>query len=285
MTWDIFDDSMPELLVAAIGTLRMTAFAFLLAAALGLALAFLRLAGGLAGRLALLYIEIVRGMPALTLLFLIYFGLVPAGIVLNSFLAAVVALGLNGAAYLAEVYRAGIQAVDSGQREAAQMLGLRRASDDARCHSAAGSAHRAAADGQLSGVAVEGHLDRVADFGARTDVALTRSGRDILPADGVLSACGSDVFGHGMANDVWGAPAGTPLRARSACREAGHERTGSSETGRCSRDRVRRTRRRHRLSPRPRPACLWRCSTRPTSRRRRPREPPASAASFGRIRR
>jgi len=126
MTWQIFTDSLPELLVAAGGTLRMTSFAFLLAAVLGLALAIMRLAGGLAGRVAFLYIEIVRGMPALTLLFLIYFGLVPAGIVLNSFLAAVVALGLNGAAYLAEVYRAGIQAVDPGQREAAQMLGLRR---------------------------------------------------------------------------------------------------------------------------------------------------------------
>jgi His/Glu/Gln/Arg/opine family amino acid ABC transporter permease subunit len=126
MTWQIFTESLPELLVAAGGTLRMTAFAFLLAAVLGLALAIMRLAGGLAGRVAFLYIEIVRGMPALTLLFLIYFGLVPAGIVLNSFLAAVVALGLNGAAYLAEVYRAGIQAVDPGQREAAQMLGLQR---------------------------------------------------------------------------------------------------------------------------------------------------------------
>ncbi|HXA24747.1 MAG TPA: amino acid ABC transporter permease [Acetobacteraceae bacterium] len=126
MTWQIFTDSLPELLVAAGGTLRMTSFAFLLAAVLGLALAIMRLAGGLAGRVAFLYIEIVRGMPALTLLFLIYFGLVPAGIVLNSFLAAVVALGLNGAAYLAEVYRAGIQAVDPGQREAAQMLGLQR---------------------------------------------------------------------------------------------------------------------------------------------------------------
>lgn len=126
MTWDIFADSIPELLVAAAGTLRMTAFAFVFAALLGLPLAILRLAGGPAGRLAFLYIEIVRGMPALTLLFLIYFGLVPLGIVLNSFAAAVVALGLNGAAYLAEVYRAGIQAVDPGQREAAQMLGLRR---------------------------------------------------------------------------------------------------------------------------------------------------------------
>jgi His/Glu/Gln/Arg/opine family amino acid ABC transporter permease subunit len=126
MTWGIFFDSMPELLVAAGGTLRMTALAFLLAAVLGLALAILHLAGGAAGRVAFLYIEVVRGMPALALLFLIYFGLAPAGIVLNSFVAAVVALGLNGAAYLAEVYRAGIQAVDPGQREAAQMLGLRR---------------------------------------------------------------------------------------------------------------------------------------------------------------
>jgi polar amino acid transport system permease protein len=126
MTAEIFADSMPELLVAAVGTLRMTAFAFLFAALLGLALAILRLGGGAASRLALLYIEIVRGMPALTLLFLIYFGLAPLGIVLNSFIAAVVAFGLNGAAYLAEVYRAGIQAVDPGQREAAQMLGLRR---------------------------------------------------------------------------------------------------------------------------------------------------------------
>ena len=125
MTWDIFTDSLPELLVAAGGTLRMTAFAFLFAALLGLALAILRLAGGLTGRLAFLYIEIVRGMPALALLFLIYFGL-SLGLVLNSFVAAVVAFGLNGAAYLAEVYRAGIQAVDPGQREAAQMLGLRR---------------------------------------------------------------------------------------------------------------------------------------------------------------
>ncbi|HYZ22450.1 MAG TPA: amino acid ABC transporter permease, partial [Rhodopila sp.] len=55
------------------------------------------------------------------------FGLAPVGIVLDTFIAAVVALGLNGAAYMAEVYRAGIQAVDPGQREAAQMLGLRRA--------------------------------------------------------------------------------------------------------------------------------------------------------------
>ena len=126
MTYDIFTDSMPELLQAALGTLRMTLLSFLLAAVLGLGLALLRISGGAAGRLALVYIEVVRGMPALALLFLIYFGLVPLGIVLNAFPAAVIGLGLNGAAYLAEVYRAGLQAVDGGQREAAQMIGLRR---------------------------------------------------------------------------------------------------------------------------------------------------------------
>jgi His/Glu/Gln/Arg/opine family amino acid ABC transporter permease subunit len=126
VTWTIFTDSIPELLVAALGTLKMTALAFIFAAVLGLFVALARMAGGVLGRLAFLYIEIVRGMPALALLFLIYFGLVPAGIVLQAFAAAVVALGLNGAAYMAEVYRAGIQAVDKGQREAAQMVGLRR---------------------------------------------------------------------------------------------------------------------------------------------------------------
>jgi His/Glu/Gln/Arg/opine family amino acid ABC transporter permease subunit len=126
MTWDIFVGSLPELLLAAGGTLRMTAFAFVVAAVLGLVIAILRLSGGIVGRLAFLYIELIRGIPALVLLFLIYFGLVPLGIVLGGFVAAVVALGLNGAAYLAEVYRAGIQAVDAGQHEAAQMLGMRR---------------------------------------------------------------------------------------------------------------------------------------------------------------
>jgi His/Glu/Gln/Arg/opine family amino acid ABC transporter permease subunit len=126
VSWDILRDSMPELLEAALGTLRMTAAAFVLAASFGLALALVRLAGGVAGRLAFAYIELVRGTPALTLLFLIYFGLAPLGLVLHAFTAAVVALGLNGAAYLAEVYRSGIIAVEKGQREAAVMIGLRR---------------------------------------------------------------------------------------------------------------------------------------------------------------
>jgi polar amino acid transport system permease protein len=126
MTWDIFLESLPELLWAALDTLKMTALAFLVAAILGLAIAIMRLARGWPSRFAFAYIELVRGTPALTLLFLVYFGLVPLGIALPAFAAAVTAFGLNGAAYLAEVYRAGILSVDRGQREAAQMIGLRR---------------------------------------------------------------------------------------------------------------------------------------------------------------
>ena len=79
MTWDMFTDSLPELLVAALGTLRMTALAFLFAAVLGLAIAHSAPRRRPTGRRRLLYVEIVRGMPALTLLFLIYFGLASRG--------------------------------------------------------------------------------------------------------------------------------------------------------------------------------------------------------------
>lgn len=124
MSWTILTGSMPQLLHAAGDTLRMTGLAFLLAALLGLPLALARMAPGLLGRLALGTIEVVRGVPQLAILFLIYFGLVPLGIALHAFTAAVIGLGLSGSAYLAEVYRAGLASVDPGQREAAQMIGM-----------------------------------------------------------------------------------------------------------------------------------------------------------------
>ena len=127
LSWAILADSLPLLLRAALDTLRMTGLAFVIAALLGLPLALARMTPGVTGRLALGYIEVMRGVPQLVLLFLIYFGLVPLGIALHAFTAAVIGLGLSGAAYLAEVYRAGLAAVDPGQREAAQMIGMRRA--------------------------------------------------------------------------------------------------------------------------------------------------------------
>jgi arginine/lysine/histidine/glutamine transport system substrate-binding/permease protein len=77
------------------------------------------------------YVDFFRGTPILVQLFVIYFG-VPAlaqqlglSIQLDRFAAAVLALGLNGAAYLAETLRAGILSIDRGQWEAAKALGLR----------------------------------------------------------------------------------------------------------------------------------------------------------------
>jgi His/Glu/Gln/Arg/opine family amino acid ABC transporter permease subunit len=123
--WPLIQIWMPQLLVAAQGTLRMTAGAFTIAATVGLLFGLARLSRHrLLSRFAVGYIEVMRGTPALTQLFLIYFGLPGVGIVLRAFEAAVIGLGLNGAAYLAEVYRAGIQAIHRGQREAAYSIGM-----------------------------------------------------------------------------------------------------------------------------------------------------------------
>jgi len=74
--------------------------------------------------LAIAYIEFIRGTPALVQLFVIYFGLPDAGVTPTPLQAAIIGLGINGAAYLAEIYRAGIEAIHKGQMEAALTLGM-----------------------------------------------------------------------------------------------------------------------------------------------------------------
>jgi polar amino acid transport system permease protein len=128
MSWADLREWMPQLLVAAGGTLKMTVFAYLIGISAGLVLALARISRRpTVARAAGTYIELVRGTPALTQLFLIYFGLASAGLVLTAFTAAVVGLGLNYAAYMAEVYRAGIGAIHRGQREAALAIGMTNA--------------------------------------------------------------------------------------------------------------------------------------------------------------
>jgi polar amino acid transport system permease protein len=127
MNWSLYLEWLPQLAVAAGGTLKMTAFAFCFALVLGLAIALARISRNRAlSRAALVYIEVIRGTPLLTQLLIIYFGGASLGINLPAFQAAVLGLGLNGAAYLAEVYRSGIQAVHRGQLEAAQSIGMPR---------------------------------------------------------------------------------------------------------------------------------------------------------------
>jgi polar amino acid transport system substrate-binding protein len=113
--------------------LRATAFtvvisvlAMSLAVGGGLSLSLARRYGGRGLRaLASAYIELFRGTPVLLQLYVLYYGLAPV-LTLSAFTAAVLGLGLNYAAYEAELYRAGLEAVPAAQSEAALALGMSR---------------------------------------------------------------------------------------------------------------------------------------------------------------
>ena len=125
--WLTVWDLLPTLLLAAVTTIEITAGAFIVAVLLGLLCAVLstfrsRLITFLIG----VYVDVFRAVPVLTQLFIIYFGLTEIGIRLDPLPAAIVGFGINGGAYLSEVFRAGIASVHQGQMEAAQMLGMTR---------------------------------------------------------------------------------------------------------------------------------------------------------------
>ena len=115
---------LPSLARAAGVTLAVSVLSMALAVIVGLALASARVYGAAWLRVvAAIYVEVVRGTPLLLQLFVIYYGL--SGVVrLPAFLAAVLALGLNYAAYEAEIYRGALQAVARAQLEAARTLGF-----------------------------------------------------------------------------------------------------------------------------------------------------------------
>ena len=106
-------------------TLLISLAAMALAAPLGLALALVRVESRRLRPFATAYVEIVRGTPVLLQLYVLYFGLADV-ISLGPFTAAIVGLGLNYAAYEAEVYRGAIGAVPARQWESALGLGLSR---------------------------------------------------------------------------------------------------------------------------------------------------------------
>lgn len=120
-----WDQWIPPLWPAARMTLLITATAYLIAVILGIVVALGKTSGNrwISGTFAL-YVEILRGVPVLAILFLLYFGLPSAGIALDSFTAGVLGLAISNSAYLAEVFRSGLQALPRGQREAALAIGL-----------------------------------------------------------------------------------------------------------------------------------------------------------------
>jgi polar amino acid transport system substrate-binding protein len=115
---------LPSLLAAAATTLLLSCLSMALAVCLGSVIAVGRVYGNRVLRgLFTAYVEITRGTPILLQLFVIYYGL--ASVVrLPAFVAALIGLGLNYAAYESEIYRGALEAVPRGQLEAARVLGL-----------------------------------------------------------------------------------------------------------------------------------------------------------------
>jgi polar amino acid transport system substrate-binding protein len=117
-------EMMAQFLEAAWVTLKVSVLSFLLAVPLGLLLAVARVYGAIPARAAArIYIEVFRGTPVLLQLFVLYYGL-GGYINLGPMTAAVLGLGLNYAAYEAEIYRGALLAIPHGQSEAARALGL-----------------------------------------------------------------------------------------------------------------------------------------------------------------
>jgi His/Glu/Gln/Arg/opine family amino acid ABC transporter permease subunit len=124
--------NLPFLIAGLEGTLTVSAGALLVGAALGLAIALLRLSPSRPLQfLGGLYVDFVRSVPLLILLVLFVYAvpivvenLTGRSLRIDALVAGILGLGLYAAAYLAEVFRAGILAVPSGQREAALSTGM-----------------------------------------------------------------------------------------------------------------------------------------------------------------
>ena len=109
-----------------IGTLSLSFISVLIGIFIGIILSLFKLSKSkILKYFASIYIEIIRGTPLLLQLFIVYFGSdLLFGIKLNEYVSGIVAVSLNSGAYVAEIMRSGIEAIDRGQSEAAQSLGL-----------------------------------------------------------------------------------------------------------------------------------------------------------------
>ena len=123
------------LLIQGLGvTVQATLLSLAIACVLGLVMCLMGISKTPLKYLSKFYVWIIRGTPFIVQLFIIHFGIPQLmgmlgveGFRLSSFQSGVITLSLNAGAYLSEIFRGGIQAVNVGQMEAAQSLGLPRA--------------------------------------------------------------------------------------------------------------------------------------------------------------
>ena len=123
---DLMINSLPLLIVGAGITIQITAISVGLGLIIGMFVGIARICNVKVLRaLATVYIDFLRGTPLLVQIFLIYFALpMVVGQRVDPFIAAITACGINSGAYIAEIFRAGIQAIDEGQMEAGRSLGM-----------------------------------------------------------------------------------------------------------------------------------------------------------------
>jgi His/Glu/Gln/Arg/opine family amino acid ABC transporter permease subunit len=122
-SWEVV---LPQLFQGLLLTLQLTVISGLLGIVLGLGLALVRVSRHrLPGRLVLVYVTLFRGTPLLLQIFFVFYALPPLlGVRLEAWSAGILALTLNNAAYVCEIFRAAIQSIDKGQMEAARALGM-----------------------------------------------------------------------------------------------------------------------------------------------------------------
>jgi polar amino acid transport system substrate-binding protein len=122
--WEAAKQYLPTLLRASAVTIALSCLSMALAVALGMLIAIGRVYGNRPVRVSFLgYVELMRGTPILLQLYVIYYGLAVA-IRLPAFMAALLGLALNYAAYESEIYRSALEAISPGQLEAARTLGF-----------------------------------------------------------------------------------------------------------------------------------------------------------------
>ncbi len=124
-SWAIFVEVFPFLLQGARVTIALTVISLSLGIVFGLFIGLARVAVNPVVRgVALVYIEVIRGTPLLMQLIFIYYGLPSVGINLDAYTSGILGLSINSAAYVGEIFRAGIESIGKGQMEAARATGL-----------------------------------------------------------------------------------------------------------------------------------------------------------------
>ncbi|MEN6350596.1 MAG: amino acid ABC transporter permease [Syntrophomonas sp.] len=125
--FQVVSSHMGYFLEGAVLTLEITVLTVAIGMVLGLVAGLMKMSGFKPLYfIATVYIDFFRGTPLYVQILLIYFGILPLIFDTGPFVAAVIACSLNSGAYIAEIVRAGIQAVDRGQMEAARSLGMNK---------------------------------------------------------------------------------------------------------------------------------------------------------------